>query len=171
MPWLRFTPEAQALFNRWRADLEFRIRADDLHPAMESHLAKYRKSGPQPRLARAPGGSARGRERGRGVPAARPWPGPSIWRLTLGGSTARPSRLKLVAACELAKHLHQLPEPFTAKEVYRKHWRGLDKEGTTKGIQSLIDYGHLRAVAPEERQAGRPTTRYAVHPDLRREAS
>lgn len=32
-----------ALFNEWRSDLEARVRGGDLHPAMESHLAKYRK--------------------------------------------------------------------------------------------------------------------------------
>lgn len=170
VPWLRFTPEAQALFNRWRADLEFRIRADDLHPAMESHLAKYRSLVPSlallAHLVDEPEAGSVGEVSLLRALAWAEYLETDARRLY--GPALAP---ELFAACELAKHLHQLPEPFTAKEVYRKHWRGLDKEGTTKGIQSLIDYGHLRAVAPEERQAGRPTTRYAVHPDLRREAS
>ncbi len=35
LPWLRFSPEGQALFNEWRANLERRVRADGIHPALE----------------------------------------------------------------------------------------------------------------------------------------
>ena len=44
IPWLRFTPEAQELFDDWRDELENRLRSDELvgTPAFESHLAKYR---------------------------------------------------------------------------------------------------------------------------------
>ena len=41
--YLRFDPEAQAEFRVWLSALEHRLRRDELHPAMESHLAKYRK--------------------------------------------------------------------------------------------------------------------------------
>ena len=35
---------AHGLFLEWRKDLERRLRsADDVHPALESHFAKYRK--------------------------------------------------------------------------------------------------------------------------------
>ena len=43
LPFLRFDDGGLALFNEWRSDLEARLRGGDLHPAMESHLAKYRK--------------------------------------------------------------------------------------------------------------------------------
>ena len=39
----RFSPEAQALFVEWMAPFETEIRGDELHPALVSHLAKYRK--------------------------------------------------------------------------------------------------------------------------------
>jgi putative DNA primase/helicase len=43
IPALRFTPEAQELFDAWRLELETRLRSDTIHsPAFESHLAKYR---------------------------------------------------------------------------------------------------------------------------------
>lgn len=41
--YLRFDSEAQAEFRVWRSALEHRLRRDEMHPAMESHLAKYRK--------------------------------------------------------------------------------------------------------------------------------
>jgi hypothetical protein len=41
-PGIRFAPAAQDIFDRWRSTLEAHLRSGDLHPAMESHLAKYR---------------------------------------------------------------------------------------------------------------------------------
>ncbi len=169
VPWLRFSAEAQAKFNAWREDLEFRIRDDDLHPAMESHLAKYRSLVPSlallTHLADAPEAGSVGLD---SLLRALAWSEylESHARRIYGPALAP----ELYAARELAKRLDTLPDPFTAKEVYRKHWRGLDLEGTSKAIQVLIDFGHIRAVTPDERQEGRPTTWYEVHPDLRREA-
>jgi len=42
LPYLRFDDAAHACFLAWRTNLEHRLRGD-LHPAIESHLAKYRK--------------------------------------------------------------------------------------------------------------------------------
>jgi putative DNA primase/helicase len=39
----RFASDAQELFTEWRAELEAKIRGDELHPALVSHLSKYRK--------------------------------------------------------------------------------------------------------------------------------
>ena len=41
-PYLRFSPEAQDVFDGWRERLEATIRTPDLNPLVESHLAKYR---------------------------------------------------------------------------------------------------------------------------------
>ena len=43
VPFLRLDDAARDLFLGWRKDLEHRLRAAGLHPALESHLAKYRK--------------------------------------------------------------------------------------------------------------------------------
>ncbi len=50
MPVLRFTPEAQTIFIEWLTELEQEIRSDDIHPAIESHLSKYRSLIPSPAL-------------------------------------------------------------------------------------------------------------------------
>jgi len=41
-PFLRFEAAAQELFDGWRAELEHRLRAEEDHPVLLSHLAKYR---------------------------------------------------------------------------------------------------------------------------------
>ena len=38
----RFDPDAQELFIEWLTDLEAKVRGDELHPALVSHLSKYR---------------------------------------------------------------------------------------------------------------------------------
>jgi len=43
VPYLRFDENGRGLFLDWRTDLERRLRRGELHPALESHLAKYRK--------------------------------------------------------------------------------------------------------------------------------
>lgn len=44
IPALRFAPDAQELWDEWRAELENRLRSSELasSPALESHLSKYR---------------------------------------------------------------------------------------------------------------------------------
>ena len=43
IPFVRFDGAASGVFKEWRQSLEEKLRAGDLHPALESHLAKYRK--------------------------------------------------------------------------------------------------------------------------------
>jgi hypothetical protein len=42
IPAVRFTGDAQEIFDQWRDELEVRLRSTELPPALESHLAKYR---------------------------------------------------------------------------------------------------------------------------------
>src|SRR5262249_52001002 len=50
LPYLRFGRDAQDAFDGWRHDLEHRLCAGDPHPALESHLGKYRKLVPAEQL-------------------------------------------------------------------------------------------------------------------------
>ncbi len=164
VPWLRFDPQAQALFDDWRADLERRLRAEDLPPAMESHLAKYRSLAPSLALLFHLADNAQGGPVGK----------PSLvralaWCEYLESHARRiyaPALAPdLFAAIELDRRLLALPEPFTAKDVYRKCWRGLNREGAAAALATLEDFGRVRG----EKSAGpgRPTVRYTVNPALR----
>jgi len=42
IPFLRFDPAAQAIFNEWRRPFEVKMRSGELGTALESHIAKYR---------------------------------------------------------------------------------------------------------------------------------
>ncbi len=74
----------------------------------------------------------------------------------------------LHAARELDRHIRasDLPERFTAREVYLKGWRLLDRRGTEDALQYLEHLGWLRAESVKT--GGRPTINWYVHPDLRR---
>jgi putative DNA primase/helicase len=165
--WLRFDPEAQDIFNDWRAKLEFRLREDDFHPAMESHLAKFRSLVPSlallAHLADDPDGGAVGVA---ALTRALAW---SEYLESHARRIYSPALSpELFVALELAKRLPGLPEPFTARDVYQRHWRGLDMEGTRNAIQVLVDFNHLRENQEGLPAPGRPTVRYEVHPALRR---
>ena len=41
-PYVRFSPEAQELFDSWRCDLEKAVRSDEHPETLQSHFAKYR---------------------------------------------------------------------------------------------------------------------------------
>ena len=43
LPYLRLGIDAYDIFVAWRIELERRLRLGEMHPALESHLAKYRK--------------------------------------------------------------------------------------------------------------------------------
>ncbi len=42
VPFLRFDAAAQEFFDAWRGDVEQTLRAEEDHPVLLSHLAKYR---------------------------------------------------------------------------------------------------------------------------------
>lgn len=166
VPWLRFAPDAQGDFDGWREALEARLRAGDLHAALEAHLAKYRSLVPSLallfHLADNPGGG----------PVALP----SLLRALawaeyletharrLYGQALSPD---VAAALELDRRLGELPQPFTAKDIYRNHWRFLDPEGTRGALAVMEDFNRVRGVRTGG--AGRPTVRYWIHPSLRGE--
>ena len=91
VPFLRFDSAAQELFDGRRADLEQRLRAEDEHPVLLSHLAKYRSLMPSLALILY---LIDGVDAGVGGPclAWRPSarrPGADIWRRTRGGCMRR----------------------------------------------------------------------------------
>jgi putative DNA primase/helicase len=164
LPWVRFDADAQAEFDSWRGDLEARLRAGDMHPAMEAHLAKFRSMVPSLALLCHLADNHEG-----GPVGQQSLLRALAWSEYLEAHARRIYAPALdpgmAAAVELDKRLGDLPDPFTAKDVYRNHWRYLDLEGTAAAIAVLVDYGRIRG----EKTAGpgRQTVRYSVNPTIR----
>jgi putative DNA primase/helicase len=170
IPALRFAPDAQEEFDTWRAGLEIRLRNDDLHPALEAVLAKYRSLIPALalliHLADHPAG---------GPVSLLALTKACAWGEYLESHARRiyGARIDahLISAAQLAEKIRSgdLPERFTLREVYRRHWRHLNHSQCAEAaIAVLIDHHWLRA-EPESSgpSGGRPSVMYRVNPKVR----
>ena len=177
----RFKSDAQELFIEWLAELESKIRSDDLHPALVSHLSKFRSLMPSLALlfeladrassAGFDGSSLAGSqnfvslEHGRRAAA---------WCEYLESHALRVYSCvvtpQLRAARELADKIKRRKVGadgfFSCRDVYLKGWSGLDSPEVVKlAAEVLQDAGWVREVASESGpRGGRPANRYEVNP-------
>lgn len=163
LPFLRFDPTAQGVFAEWRAGLESRIRSGQLSPALESHLAKYRKLVPALALLNhlADGGT------GPVVEAA------TLRALALSEYLEAHARRAYAAGSEaetrtataiLARiRKGDLMDGFTLRDAMRAHWANLtDRDQVKSGLDLLCDLDWL--AAKTEQTGGRPRTSYSINP-------
>jgi putative DNA primase/helicase len=184
---LRFAPDAQVVFNDWLTELESKVRADNLHPALIAHLSKYRSL--MPTIAVLLHLTEWGATADESVQAV------SI------GSVQRAAGLcdylesharrvyscvttpEMRAARELATKIRTMAVwkttgattkidgmtqllTFSAREVYLKGWSGLDEPEKVKAAaEVLVDAGWLQ---PEQvvPKVGRSSVRYVVNPRI-----
>jgi putative DNA primase/helicase len=165
VPFLRFSSEAQAVFDAWRAKLEEKVRSGDEHPAFESHLAKYRSLVPSLALLIHLAEGAQG-------PVGE---GPILkaiqWAAYLESHARRiysiATDTAAISAKALAKRIEKgaLRDGFTLREIYRKHWTGLsDKEAVDQAIDLLLELGWLKELV--EQTGGKPKINYRINPAL-----
>lgn len=173
----RFTPDAQAIYWEWVEPFEREVRGDTLHPALVSHLSKYRKLVPAlalifalidtpdsgnlidtPELVRALAWLEYLRSHAERVYAA----------ATVPETSGAKTLLAKLQGGKLIDRDGVMMESFTAREVSQKHWTGLDNpEAVRKAANLLADYGYLdRETPPIGPTGGRPSTRYHLHPCL-----
>ncbi|MDR5770867.1 MULTISPECIES: YfjI family protein [unclassified Caballeronia] len=165
-PFLRLDAEALEVFVEWRTEHENLLRAGDLHPAMESHLAKYRKLVPSLALVLhlANGGA--------GPISARAMHQALAWSIYLRSHAERAYGSVLLAEMSGAKALLRriqrgdLSDGFSARDVYRNQWSELEnREATSKALAALVEYGYVRSEA--EDTGGRSKLIYRIHPEAR----
>ena len=165
LPFLRFAPEAQAVFIEWRAELEHRLRGENLAPMMEAHLAKFRSLIPALALLIHLADEEYG-----------PVGADSLVRACAWGDYLESHAIRLYApalspditvASALATRIRKgdLSGEFNARDIYRKHWTGLDdKEAVQAGLDFLEDMGWVQKV--ETPTAGRPRVSYNINPHI-----
>ncbi|MCA9196039.1 MAG: DUF3987 domain-containing protein [Planctomycetales bacterium] len=162
----RFTPEAQAIFNDWRVNLENEIRSGDLPPAFESHLGKYRSLVPSLALI------FEIIEHGvRSVTS-------ESLELAIGYSGYLRSHAMKTYGDEVSPDIQNakqilrwvkdgtLGREFTLRDIYRPQRAGIrDKETAHRGVDVLVDFGWIRRC---DRRLGsgqtRSTVPFEVHP-------
>jgi putative DNA primase/helicase len=172
LPFLRFTPEAQVVFDAWRAGLEHRLRTTDEHSAFLQHLAKYRSLVPSLALLfhlidcvdQGVGGPVSEAATVRAV-AWVDYLEPHAQRVY--EPVVSPGRS---AAVRLSKKLAggQLSNPFTARQVRLKGWAGLtESQDIAVGLDQLEELHWLRCEEVRHPQGGRPTVQYHINPAVR----
>jgi putative DNA primase/helicase len=178
---LRFSGEAQQLFDAWRADLEAKVRgACNLHPALVGHLSKYRSL--LPSLAGlfelADLVVERGALEGEALisldhtrQAAEFCDYLETHARRVYGCMVSP---EMASARELARHLSagDLPDTFTTRDVYRRGWSGLTQpEEARKALELLNDSAWVQQQeVPPSILGGRPTEMWKINPKVSRNA-
>jgi putative DNA primase/helicase len=172
----RFNAEAQEFFRNWLGDLEHKIRGDELHPALISHLGKYRKLMPALALLLATADQllTEGQLYDPPVVFLDSAKQAARW-CTYLESHARRIYAAVVtpvmqAAADLAARLKAKAAGadgvFAVRDVYRHCWSRLDTpERVTAALGVLEDAGWVRAVKNDSRP-GRPPNLYFVNPRL-----
>jgi len=160
--YLRFDDEAREEFVKWRTVFENRLRGDDLHQAVESHLAKYRKLVPGLALIHHIANGHTGSVGIESLLLALAWSEylethanrvyASVTMQDVGASKAIMKRIKS----------GDIQDGFTARDIYRKRWQKLDKESVIDGLDMLTDYGWISPQLKDTK--GRPTTEYFINP-------
>ena len=173
----RFSTEAQATFYEWLIPFETGIRGDDVHPALVSHLAKWRKLIPALALIFAlvdtPGsnGVIHERELHRALAWAdylRPHAERLYAAALVPETTGAHALLAKIKGGKLCDGDGVQWDSFTPRLVAVKHWAGLGTpDAVRKAADLLADYGWLaRETIPTGSTGGRPSERYLVHPAL-----
>jgi putative DNA primase/helicase len=174
----RFSEAAQALFVEWLVPFEIELRGDELHPAMVSHLAKYRKLVPALALVFAmidtpdSGGLIHERELARALE----W-GEYLRTHAdrLYSAAVRPDThgAKQLLSKIRGGHLRvdmAISKWFTPRDVANKGWAGLGStDAVYKAADLLAEYGWLEKDVVTSKDAlgrGRPSVRYWIHPKL-----
>ncbi len=163
IPYLRFDSAGLDLFRGWRHDLESRLRAGDLHPAMESHLAKYRKLVPGLALICHLAEGESGPVARSAVLRALAWAEYlETHARRLYASVAAPDAA--TARAIVAKiRSGALSAVLTVRDIYRPQWTGLtDLETIKAGVKLLVERDWL--IEARKDTGGRPTFEYRLNP-------
>jgi hypothetical protein len=163
-PYLRFDREGLGLFREWRADLETRLRGD-LHPALESHFAKYRKLIPGLALIIHLADGNTGPVTESAVLQALAWG--EYLETHAQRAYASVSQPEISVAKAIIRRIKKgdLPPLFSSRDVWRPGWALLsDREQVIKALETLGDYNWVSSEKIET--GGKPATIYKINPQV-----
>ena len=163
LPFLRFDDAAQEVFDEWRKELETRLRGGDLSPALESHLAKFRKMVPALALTShlADGGNGPVSERAvlRALAIAE-YAEAHARRCYSAGAMA-----DVAAAKAIVSHIRKgdLKEGFSLRDAMRNDWSNLtNRDQVSAGLDLLVELHWLASKTLST--GGRPSAVYSINP-------
>jgi len=172
LAFLRFAADAQTLFDEWRGDLEAKLRRDDEHPILVSHLAKYRKVMPALALVFHTIACVEGSGSFGGAVSLPAATQAAAWCDFLEAHARRcyasvtDATNTAAAALALKVRTGKLSNPFRGRDVYRSGWEALsDRDDAYRAIDVLEAANWLRRqeLTPE---SGRPSVQFWINPKL-----
>ncbi|WP_063776780.1 YfjI family protein [Microvirga massiliensis] len=160
---LRFDQPALEEFTAWREALEHRLRAGDLHPALESHLSKYRKLVPGLALINHLADFGAG-------PVSQTATSRALKFADYLESHARRAYAAglhndVAPAKAILDRIRKgdLTDGFTARDIYQRDWSNLsDHKQVQAGLNLLVDLDWLSD--EELKTGGRPKVIYHINP-------
>jgi len=165
---MRFQPEAQELFIAWLTELETKCRRIELHPALVSHLAKYRSLMPSLALLfelADDGTDTISLSHARQSAAFCEYLESHVRRIySMIISKERQ------AAAELGRRLaaawKRTEGMFTLRDVYQNDWRALETPDAVRSALTILENaGWVRPLLLETKPTGgRPSELYAINP-------
>jgi len=163
-PAWRFSAQAQAEFITWMEELHAEARGGDLLPALESHLLKMPKTVCALALLFALVDGERGEVDYASTCRALAWA--EFLRSHAERLYSAVTGSQIAGAHLIHQRRAKLPQPFTARDVRRKHWAGLTGvDEVREAIEVLEDHHHVRRFEVPA-QTGRPKTVFYWHPSL-----
>jgi hypothetical protein len=179
----RFDADAQELFVAWLEELETKIRGGELHPALISHLSKYRSLMPSLALLfeladQASFAGFEGSSPANSVSFVRlehaqravAWCGylESHARRIYSCIVTPQQRASRELADKIKRRKIGADGFFSCRDVDLKGWSGLDTPEAVKQAAAVLqDAGWIREAAGESRPSGgRPPNRYEVNPGV-----
>ena len=172
-----FTPAAQAIFVEWLVPFEIELRGDDMHPAMVSHLAKYRKLIPALALVFAlidtpDSGNLIGESEVIRALACGEYLRTHANRLyaaaVMPETTDAAALLSKIRGGRLTDGDGVILDSFTPRQIAVKGWAGLGTpDAVRKAAELLADYDWLRREVIQSGDVmgrGRPSDRYTINP-------
>ncbi|MGZ8927867.1 MAG: DUF3987 domain-containing protein [Methylobacter sp.] len=168
-PYFRFDAAAQAVFNAWLTDLQLNRLPSEENPLMCEHLGKYRSLMPSLalifHLIECANGKTSGKITEQAATLAVQWcEYLESHARRIYGMCMTPER---EAAAILATHIKggKLPNPFNARDVYRKHWQMLDDRVKTEAACAVLeDEDWLRKVRKKAEIGQTPLPEYWINP-------
>ena len=170
-----FIPEGQELFVEWLKELEVKVRGNELHPALISHLSKYRKLMPALSLLFELASQVTNSCETDTISLEHA-------RMAAAWCDYLESHARRVYSCVVTPQLRAARELadkikkrkvgadgfFSCRDVYLKGWSGLDSPEAAKlAAEVLQDAGWVRGDSGEPGPlGGRPSNRYALNPRI-----
>lgn len=163
---LRQSEVAQGLFREWHEDLRKEAVSGDLHSAIESHLGKMPEAILSLALLIELADDPDAQEIGENaMTRALAWS--DYLRAHVNRLYASESSPETAAARTILDKQRELPDGFTARDIQRKGWTGIDsKEVAREALDLLADHYYLHVRA--DHNGGRPTDRYFWTPGARK---